>query len=149
LPLLDGMVPALTAVAKTAASPVMRDMWRRDAGVLRAFQAVNADGASCGLGLTRAPSTWLRSGQSRLRTDIPLYGTEAPPTAYNRLLAFDAPLAKAQTPPGFRLQACYGPDGGCLYARPGACARGPATLQAQTPVEVRRALANLGYEAVR
>lgn len=137
------MIAAWAAAGTAAAAgPVMRPMWQRDAGVLHALDAVNADPASCGLAL--APARWDRAGLSRLRRDLQLYEAASPPAAYNRLLAFGGPLPAGRTPPGFILQACYGPDGGCLYGRPGACATGTPPLTADPPAEVRRILDSLG-----
>lgn len=138
------MAAAWAAAGATAAtSPLMRQMWRRDQGVLRAFATVNADPQSCGLGLT--PASWWRSGHSRLRTDIQLYPASAPQSAFNRLLALEGPLPAGEPHPGFSLRACYGPDGGCLYARPGACQSGAPPLEADPGPRLRRILAGLGY----
>lgn len=130
------------ASAASAAGPVMRPLWLRDGGVLRAFDAVNADPQSCGLALARA--AWLRTGRSRLRSDLQLYPATATESAYNYVLAFSVSPAAAPSRGGFMLQACYGPDGGCLYKRSGACVAGAPPLRADPPAEVDRVLRTLG-----
>jgi len=99
--------------------------------------------------LALAPASWWRSGLSRLRTDIQLYPATVPESAFNRLLALDGPLPASAPHPGFSLQACYGPDGGCLYARPGACRSGAPPLEADPGPRLRRILAGLGYRLRR
>lgn len=130
------------ASAAAGAGPVMRPLWLRDGGVLRAFDAVNADPLSCGLALP--PALWTRSGRSRLRSDLQLYPATAAESAYNYVLMFDVPPPAPAARGSFTLQACYGPDGGCLYKRPGACAAGPRPLQADPPAEVDHVLRTLG-----
>jgi hypothetical protein len=126
----------------------MRPMWTRDADILRAFDAVNADPASCGLGLD-VPD-WTVSGLSRLRGGLQLYdGAHAPPAGYNDLLTAPPGLQKsmaAHAADGFVLQSCFGERGVCLYRRPGACAIGQPPLKAVTPNEVRANLKKLGFQ---
>ena len=129
------------ASACTAASPAMRPLWLRDGGVLRAFAAVNADPQSCGLALPAIE--WPRTGRSRLRSDLELYPATGPESAYNYLLLFDVPAPAPAAQGIFMLKACYGPDGNCLYKRPGACTAGAPALQAEPPARVDRVLQTL------
>jgi hypothetical protein len=128
-------------------SPALRPGWTHDADVLRALDAVNADAASCGIGLD-APD-WTVTGFSRVRDDIQLYDPKAaPPTAYDYLLRLpfgpQQPLASYATQ-GFELQRCYGARGVCLYRRPGRCRPAERPLRAVTPARLRATLTGLGY----
>jgi hypothetical protein len=132
------------ASLSSAVSPELRPAWTREADVLRALAAVNADPNSCGLGLEYP--NWVLTGASRVRSDVQLYDAPTTPAgAYNRLLR----LPETQTPltayPGFALQRCYQPGGACLYTRPGACTGGAPTLRAVTPAPWRAALTRLGF----
>jgi hypothetical protein len=147
------IAPALAVLWAAASLGVafgsgMRPLWTRDADILRAFEAVNADPASCGLGLD-APD-WVVSGLTRLRSDLKLYdGAQTAPEAYNYLLTLPPgprkPMA-AHAAQGFALQSCFGGRGVCLYRRPGACSSGQPPLRAVTPEIVRAELTKLGFD---
>lgn len=142
---------ALLWVAASLASgfgSTMRPLWTRDADVLAAFDVVNADTRSCGVGLDYPD--WTKAGLSRLRDDVQLYDAgEAPAGAYDYLLRLPGPhrplaLYQAQ---GFRLEQCYGAAGVCLYRRDGGCEAGAPPLRATTAGPVRASLRRLGLEA--
>jgi hypothetical protein len=146
------IAPALALLWAAASLAVgfgaeMRPMWTQDADILRAFDAVNADPASCGLGLD-VPD-WTVSGLSRLRSDVQLYdGAKTAPQAYNYLLTLPPGAQKlmaAHAAEGFSLQSCFGARGVCLYRRAGACSSGQPPLKAFTPDVVRADLTKLGF----
>lgn len=128
----------------SAISPEMRPLWTREADILRALAAVNADPRSCGLGLEYP--NWVLTGASRVRSDIQLYDAPATPAgAYNRLLRLPGTQTPLAAYTGFALQRCYQPGGACLYTRPGTCTSGAPPLRAVTPAPWRAALKRLGF----
>jgi hypothetical protein len=149
-----GLVPASLALLWAAASlgasfgPGMRPHWTENADILGALDAVNADKASCGIGLD-APAWMVTGGLSGLRDDLQFYDAKAtPPRAYDYLLRLPVgpqqPLA-SYAADDFALQRCYGSRGVCLYRRPGRCTTVDAPLRAVTAAPLRATLRGLGF----
>ncbi len=105
--------------------PDMRSLFQRDADVLSAFRAINADPGACGVGVERRK--WSSYAYVFLRKEIGLFQM-TPETAARDQSAFNFILANRFAGArdvyprlGYAQVYCSHADAVCLFKRPGSC----------------------------
>lgn len=142
---------ALTWLALSLLSGVrgaMRPVWLQGSESILALEQVSRDPKACGVGV-EPPDRWMRTGQSRLRSDIGLYPANSGKDGlYNYAISFEASRSRfARGDAGFAEVGCFRADT-CLYRRPGGCSGTGAPLRADPEPAVRLMLDRLGIHAM-
>jgi hypothetical protein len=141
----------ITASVSAGTSPFMREAWRSQHLVLRAFEQINRDPAACGVAVHRL-TAWPLTGRVRLRRDIGLFNGDPglvarDAGAFNNILTLVARQPPEYASAGFALVACDGKELRiCRYRRDGGCADTQGVpLRALAPPHVVAVLEALGY----
>ena len=126
----------------------MRPVWLQGSESILALEQTSRDPQACGLGV-EPPDRWMRTGLSRLRSDIGLYPARSGKDgAYNYAISFEASRSRfARGDAGFVEVACSRADT-CLYRRPGECTGKGTPLRADPEPAVRNMLDRLGLRAI-
>ncbi|MGC6330056.1 glycosyltransferase family protein [Rhizorhabdus sp. FW153] len=126
----------------------MRPVWMQGSESILALEQASRDPKACGLGV-EPPDRWMRTGLSRLRSDIGLYPARSGQDGlYNYAISFEASRSRfARGDAGFVEVGCYR-AGTCLYRRPGGCTGQGPPLRADPEPAVRDMLDRLGLHAI-
>jgi hypothetical protein len=156
LPTVDGSTILATAIllwiALSLLSGVrgaMRPVWLQGSESILALEQTSRDPQACGLGVEPS-DRWMRTGMSRLRSDIRLYPARSGQDRhYNYAISFEASRSRfARGDAGFAEVGCFRADT-CLYRRPGGCTAGGEELRADPEPAVRAMLDRLDLGPVK